>query len=70
MPLLLRCGLCGRTQADGLLSRGYWGHLAVENGPELHACPTCKGGSDWEARLTTIAVVSADGRYDGPATVR
>jgi hypothetical protein len=50
--LYLRCGLCGRQQADGLLSRGFWGH--VENGHEtLRACPTCKEAHpDWEARLT------------------
>ena len=50
--LYLRCGLCGRQQADGLLSRGYWGHLDVGGGNALCACPTCKElNSDWEARL-------------------
>jgi hypothetical protein len=50
--LFLRCGLCGRQQADGLLSRGYWGHLDTGNGSALRACPTCKEQhSDWEARL-------------------
>ena len=50
--LYLVCGLCGRQQADGLLSRGYWGHLATGNGQELRACPTCKEQhADWEARL-------------------
>jgi hypothetical protein len=50
--LYLYCGLCGRQQADGLLSRGHWGHLDVGNGHFLCACPTCKEQhSDWEARL-------------------
>ncbi len=50
--LFLRCGLCGRQQADGLLSRGYWGHLDAGNGHALRACPTCKEQhSDWETRL-------------------
>jgi hypothetical protein len=50
--LFLRCGLCGRQQADGLLSRGYWGHLDTGNGSALRACPTCKEQhTDWEGRL-------------------
>lgn len=49
--LFLDCGLCGRKQADGLLSRGYWGHLQIGNGHTLRACPTCKESADWEARL-------------------
>jgi hypothetical protein len=50
--LFLICGLCGRQQADGLLSRGYWGHLDVGNGHALRACPTCKEqNTDWEDRL-------------------
>jgi hypothetical protein len=52
MTLYLRCGLCGRQQADGLLSRGYWGHLETGNGHPLRACPTCKEEHvDWEERL-------------------
>jgi hypothetical protein len=50
--LYLLCGLCGRQQADGLLSRGYWGHLEVTSTYVLRACPTCKEQhSDWESRL-------------------
>jgi hypothetical protein len=51
-PLYLSCGLCGRKQADGLLSRGFWGHLEVSDGQTARACPTCKTQhSDWEQRL-------------------
>ena len=50
--LYLFCGLCGRQQADGILSRGYWGHLELGGGNALRACPTCKEQhSDWEGRL-------------------
>jgi hypothetical protein len=50
--LYLSCGLCGRKQADGLLSRGYWGHVEVGGGNALRACPTCKQQhADWETRL-------------------
>jgi hypothetical protein len=50
--LYLSCGLCGRKQADGLLSRGYWGHVELGGGNALRACPTCKQQhTDWETRL-------------------
>jgi hypothetical protein len=62
--LYLLCGLCGRTQADGLLSRGYWGHLDLGRGNALRACPTCKEQhSDWETKLRTSSGPSA---LDGP----
>jgi hypothetical protein len=51
--LYLTCGLCGRKQADGILSRGAWGHLDADGGTTLRACPTCKtSNDDWESRLT------------------
>lgn len=54
--LFLHCLLCGRKQADGLLSRGYWGHLEVAPGTVLRACPTCKQQHrDWEDRLRAQA---------------
>lgn len=50
-PLFLHCGLCGRKQADGLLSRNAWGHLEGHD-PPLRACPACiSAHADWEARL-------------------
>lgn len=52
MPLLLHCTLCGRKQADGLLSRNAWGHLSLEDGNVLRACSSCRSQySDWEIRL-------------------
>ncbi|HEX2045668.1 MAG TPA: hypothetical protein VHF23_08590 [Gaiellaceae bacterium] len=67
--LFLRCGLCGRQQADGLLSRGYWGHLELGNGTALRACPTCKEQhSDWEMRLrAATGAVAADESALGPS---
>jgi len=63
--LYLRCGLCGRQQADGLLSRGYWGHLDAGDGQSLRACPTCREQyPDWEARLRGVSDPSAS---DGSA---
>jgi len=51
-PLFLHCGLCGRKQADGLLSRNAWGHIELGGGNALCACASCKGQySDWENRL-------------------
>jgi hypothetical protein len=50
--LFLHCALCGRKQADGLLSRGAWGHVEFADGSALRACAGCKGShSDWEERL-------------------
>jgi hypothetical protein len=50
--LFLHCEFCGRKQADGLLSRGAWGHLELEDGRALRVCAVCKvSNSDWEERL-------------------
>ena len=52
MALFLHCGLCARRQADGLLSRAYWGHVTAGDGTKLSACPACKGRyADWDRRL-------------------
>ena len=67
-PLMLSCGLCGRKQADGLLSRGAWGHVDVSTGRTLCACPPCKTQyEDWEARLrVTVGDESSSGpRFGG-----
>ena len=54
--LYLTCGLCGRKQADGILSRGYWGHLEETPHGALRACPMCKEQhSDWQGRLLAAA---------------
>lgn len=63
-PLLLRCVLCGRTQAEGLLSRASWGHVerptatavpASQRTAVVSACPGCKARHpDWEQRLQAV----------------
>jgi hypothetical protein len=65
--LFLHCALCGRRQADGLLSRGAWGHLDVGDGRMLSACPTCKVQyRDWEERVrVTITTRTDSGRRVG-----
>ncbi len=59
--LYLRCAICDRQQADGLISGAAWGRLELANGVEvehpalkgltLRACPTCIGRHpDWKER--------------------
>ena len=51
-PLYLRCGVCGRHQADGILSRISWGHVSLSDGKNVSACPECKDKhSDWQQRV-------------------
>jgi hypothetical protein len=52
MALYLHCGLCGRKQADGLLSRAAWGMVENVGGRVAHACPSCKTAhADWQQQL-------------------
>ena len=61
--LYLHCELCGRKQADGILSRGFWGHLDVAKGHTLRACGDCKSShANWEERLR--ATLSAPNAVD------
>jgi hypothetical protein len=53
-PLYLRCVVCGRQQADGILSRASWGHVSLSDGKNASACPECKDKhSDWEQQVQT-----------------
>jgi hypothetical protein len=60
--LYLRCVICSRQQAEGLISGAGWGLLelplgaAVEHpalrGTTLRACPSCVSGDpDWQTRI-------------------
>jgi hypothetical protein len=60
--LYLRCAICSRQQADGLISGAMWGRLelpagvAVEHpalrGSTLRACPSCiERQPDWQERV-------------------
>ena len=60
--LYLRCAICNRQQADGLLSGAAWGRLELPPGTEIEhpalrgaafrACPTCiQRHPDWQSEL-------------------
>ncbi len=60
--LYLRCAICSRQQAEGLISGAGWGRLELPqeariehpalNGSTLRACPTCiSGDPDWQTGL-------------------
>lgn len=60
--LYLRCAICSRQQADGLISSAMWGRLDLPPGVEidhpalkgstLRACPSCVGRQpDWRSHL-------------------
>ena len=60
--LYLRCVICSRQQAEGLISGAGWGKLelpagaAVDHpavsGSTLRACPTCVSRQpDWQVRV-------------------
>ena len=62
--LYLRCVLCSRQQAAGLLSGAAWRtfelpagsnvqHAAVREGV-VRACPSCAGHPDWEHRILVM----------------
>lgn len=60
--LYLRCAICSRQQADGLISSAAWGRLELPAGTEIEhpalkgsmfrVCPACmQRHPDWEASL-------------------
>jgi hypothetical protein len=60
--LYLRCVICARQQADGLISGAAWRRLELPAGTVVHhpavsnslarACPSCVNGDpDWEQRV-------------------
>ena len=71
--LYLRCAICSRQQAEGLISGAGWGRMELPrgthfehpalNGSTLRACPTCiNSNPDWEARiLSSIGIASGFG---------
>jgi hypothetical protein len=70
--LYLRCVICSRQQAEGLISGAGWGRLELPPGVEvdhpalagstLRACPSCVGGNpDWQSRVLTSLGVSSSG---------
>jgi hypothetical protein len=59
--LYLRCAICSRQQAEGLLSGAAWGRLELPPGvviehvalrdSTLRACPSCASEPGWQERL-------------------
>lgn len=60
--LYLRCAICDRQQAEGLISGAAWGRLHVPeasvaghpalSGSLVRACPTCvQRHPDWQERI-------------------
>ena len=63
-PLYLRCGVCGRHQADGILSRSSWGHVSLSDGKNASACPECQEKhSDWEQRIQSDLAANNENTY-------
>jgi hypothetical protein len=76
--LYLRCAICGRQQAEGLISGAGWGRLELPsdvrvdhpalNGSTLRACPSCVSGNpNWQNGLLT-SLGLASGFEPRPAT--
>jgi len=70
--LYLRCVICSRQQADGLISGAAWGRLELPAGTEvehsaltgsaLRACPSCvTRHPDWQHRVLTSLGVAPQG---------
>ena len=77
--LYLRCVICSRQQAEGLISGAGWGKLelpagaAVDHpavsGSTLRACPTCVSRQpDWQVRvLHALGIAHAAGTTQAEA---
>jgi hypothetical protein len=71
--LYLRCALCNRQQAAGLLSGAAWRvlelpagsnvqHAAVHEGV-VRACPSCASHADWEHQVLVMLGLAPDAGY-------
>jgi hypothetical protein len=72
--LYLRCIICGRQQAEGLISGAAWGRLelpvdAVVHHPAVHkstarACPSCVAGNpDWQNRVLAVLGLASNAGF-------
>ena len=78
--LYLRCAICSRQQADGLISGAAWGRLELGPGVEvehpalrgstLRACPTCiDRHPDWQQNVLSALGLGSSARFQAePAT--
>lgn len=76
--LYLRCAICSRQQADGLISGATWGRLELPPGAEIEhpalkgsmfrVCPSCmERHPDWEASLLESFGLTAPSLLRGEA---
>ena len=77
--LYLRCVICSRQQAEGIISGAGWGRLELPHGHQiehpalegstLRVCPSCMSGNpNWQnAVLTSFGLASGFGPR--PATL-
>ena len=77
--LYLRCAICSRQQAEGLISGAAWGRLELPPGAEidhpalkdsiLRACPGCiSRHPEWQqSLLASLGLGSGFGRTTQPA---
>jgi hypothetical protein len=72
--LYLRCVICSRQQADGLISGAAWGRLELPAGADVHhpgvrdsaarACPSCVSGhSDWQNQALNALGLAPNAGY-------
>ena len=69
MALYLHCALCGRKQADGLLSGATWARVEVGRplgqaaaGGVARVCPWCQNEhTDWRVRVDALTGGSQEG---------
>jgi hypothetical protein len=73
--LYLRCAICSRQQADGLISSAMWGRLELPAGVDvdhpalrgstLRACPTCVSRQpDWQEHVLAALGIDLDIRRE------
>jgi hypothetical protein len=71
--LYLRCAICARQQADGLISGAAWGRLELPPGAVvehpalrdsiLRACPSCASQPGWQERLLSSLGIGPSGGF-------
>ncbi len=77
--LYLRCVMCSRQQADGLISGAAWGRLELPAGVEVEhpalkgstfrCCPVCvERHPDWQTELLASFGFSPNGSQPHPTT--
>jgi hypothetical protein len=71
--LYLRCVICSRQQAEGLLSGAAWGRLELPAGAVVHhpavrgstvrACPSCSSDPKWQDSVLAAFGLASSGGF-------